>query len=53
MKCDACEHSVYSFEVHGLEPYCNENHWGGGPPLEPEDDHTFWDKCEDFKPKEG
>jgi len=49
MKCDTCKHSVYSFEIHGLEPYCNAEHWGGGPPPEITDDHTVWDKCKDFE----
>ena len=49
MKCDTCKHSVYSFEVYGKEPYCNAEHWGGGPIPEITDDHTVWDKCKDFE----
>ena len=52
MKCDTCKHSVLSFEVYGLEPYCNAEHWGGGPILETTDDHTIWDKCKDYEYRE-
>lgn len=52
MKCDTCKHSVLSYEIYGWEPFCNKEHWGGGPIPGPSDDRTVWNKCKDFKYKE-
>jgi len=53
MKCDTCEHSTYSFEVQGIEPFCNEGHWSGLGEDPEAGDQTIWDDCGDFKDKEN